>query len=876
MVRNVFYDIDHVIDLKTGTYLYFEHNTVVGIPDDTPTTTFSVFKFLIPNRDPEGRGAWLDSNIFYDIPQRIFENVDQSLTGEPGFVTDLVMNNCLLPAQRAGDSVGQRLGTIMDLGSGNTVGDPLFVDPAGNFQLRPESPAIAAAPDGLDLGAMVPAGAAIQGVPQAYSWNDTVTLHIGGPGITAYRYRLNQNSWSGAYPVTEPVILSGLSDGVPYTVEAIGLNRAEQWQSDQAPTVSPNWIVDSSYSRLILNEVLAKNVTVLEKNAAWPDLIELYYDGAETLDLAGFSLTDIPTNPTKFVFPAGSQIESGQYLVLYADTSLVSGEIHTGFALDDKGEGLYLFNPAGLLLDSVVFGLQIADLSIGRNSRGDWQLCAPTLGNANIQYPQGDPANLRINEWLCNGDVLFLDDFVELYNASAWPVNIGGLYITDNPVSQPEKYQLAPLNFVPGQGYAVFDADAQNDPGHFPFRLSADLGHIALFESDSREIDWVVYGPQTSDFSQGLLNEDGRTYSFFSIPTPGIANPVTSTAETIQLNLIQIDDSWRYNQNDNDLQTAWRETGYDDSSWPQGNGLLYVEGSTLPAVKSTPLTIGAQTYYFRGSFTLPEDIDLADILTLDLATVIDDAAVIYINGVEAFRIGFNSDTTVTHSTWSDRSVDNATYEYASLDPSQVILQPGENTIAVEVHQVTPGSSDIVFGLALDTTILQSQSVDDPYAFASQLLSDLRITEIMYHPAESTDLEFIELRNIGQQDLDITGVRLDVGVTFTCPAMTLAAGEYTIIVNDRTLFEASYGTELNIAGEFQGNLSNGGENLVLRLPDPLQAAILRIDYKDTWYPATDGSGYSLVARDDYAPPADWNRMAGWMAGSHLGGSPCAGE
>jgi len=137
-VRNIFFDIDYVIDLKKDTYLYFIHNVVAKIPGDSadPAREYCAINFVIPDRFPPGKGAYLKNNIFWDIPRRIFGHVDEDMNGDP-YETDLQMHYCLVPPARAGDTVASRPGTIMDLGEGNRAGDPLFVDPNNlDFHLR--------------------------------------------------------------------------------------------------------------------------------------------------------------------------------------------------------------------------------------------------------------------------------------------------------------------------------------------------------------------------------------------------------------------------------------------------------------------------------------------------------------------------------------------------------------------------------------------------------------------------------------------------------------------------------------------------------------------------------------------------------------------
>ena len=265
---------------------------------------------------------------------------------------------------------------------------------------------------------------------------------MAGPGIVGYKYRLNGGSWSAESAVTSPIVLSDLSSGQSYTVEVVGKDRAGVWQNEAEPTRSKTWAVDTAYSRLVINEVLANNTASLNLRGTFPDLVELYYDGPTELPLDGMSITDDPFNPTAYVFPAGSVIESGQYLVLYADAVAQPGEIHLGFAFENRGEGLYLFDRNGQRVDAVEFGQQVADLSIGRDRAGQWKLTEPSFGGANIVHPLGDRRALYINEWLASGRVSFVDDFIEFYNPSDEPVDLGGLYITDNPVSQPEKYVI--------------------------------------------------------------------------------------------------------------------------------------------------------------------------------------------------------------------------------------------------------------------------------------------------------------------------------------------------------------------------------------------------------------------------------------------------
>jgi hypothetical protein len=160
--------------------------------------------------------------------------------------------------------------------------------------------------------------------------------------------------------------------------------------------------------------------------------------------------------------------------------------------------------------------------------------------------------------------------------------------------------------------------------------------------------------------------------------------------------LVRIDDTWKYNQTGADLGTSWRAPGYNDASWPANVALFYVENAALPAPKNTPLTLGPTTFYFRKKFSFTGQPATT---TLKLSTVIDDAAIVYLNGVEVLRLGMPSGD-VSSSTFAARTVGDAAYE-GPFVISSASLVSGENTLAVEVHQVNATSSDVVFGLTLE-------------------------------------------------------------------------------------------------------------------------------------------------------------------------------
>jgi hypothetical protein len=157
--------------------------------------------------------------------------------------------------------------------------------------------------------------------------------------------------------------------------------------------------------------------------------------------------------------------------------------------------------------------------------------------------------------------------------------------------------------------------------------------------------------------------------------------------------------------------------------------------------------------------------------------------------------------------------------------------------------------------------------------------NLSITEIMYHPQNPTEPndpndpneEYIELKNIGAEAINLNLVSFTNGIDFTFPSLALAPGEYIVVVQDRSAFEARYGTNVNIAGQYSGRLNNGGERL--RLQDAIGQTILDFSYKDGWRSITDGGGFSLTIVDPANPdPTSWDEKDSWRASAYAGGSP----
>ncbi|MCF8381789.1 MAG: CotH kinase family protein [Bacteroidales bacterium] len=158
-------------------------------------------------------------------------------------------------------------------------------------------------------------------------------------------------------------------------------------------------------------------------------------------------------------------------------------------------------------------------------------------------------------------------------------------------------------------------------------------------------------------------------------------------------------------------------------------------------------------------------------------------------------------------------------------------------------------------------------------------SNLKITELNYHPLDEiigtdtingSDYEFIEFKNIGESALNLSGLVLDSAVYYEFPQdEILDAGQFYVICSKPAKFYSRYG--MNSSGNFSGNFSNAGEQVLLQ--DANKNKIIHFEYDDLspWPEMADGFGYSLVSVQKN--PTDSPVQAYYWKGSvNINGSP----
>ncbi|GHC47207.1 lamin tail domain-containing protein [Roseibacillus persicicus] len=432
-------------------------------------------------------------------------------------------------------------------------------------------------------------------------------------------------------------------------------------------------------------------------------------------------------------------------------------------------------------------------------------------------------------------------------------------------------------------------------------------------------------------FDSADTNSDDYVHSLDPRLPGGAINPVATELTfdgegSVPVTFVATGDIWSYLDDGSDQGTAWREEGFNAASWSSGPSQLgYGDGdeaTVVGSVDTDPGTGGNQknatTYFRKSGISIPNPLAFEN---FTLNYIFDDGVVIYVNGQEVVRQ--NVAANAGHDDFS--SATSSDNQFGSITLSSSLFSAGSNTIAAEIHNRSATSTDISFDLQLIGNPMGGSSTSPivPVTFPGWLLSrtynsatgewsalnmafftpepipadadNLVVSEFHYNPvgpatpaelaaaADGDEFEFMEFLNVGGQPVDLEGVTVSEGISFTFgPNNILPAGGRMVIVENQEAFVARYGglnggaifgTDSAGSSQYGGKLSNGGERILIQ--DASGGLIQDFTYDDLlpWPPASDGPGFSLVLISPTTLP-DHSVASNWAASSQSGGSPGA--
>lgn len=166
---------------------------------------------------------------------------------------------------------------------------------------------------------------------------------------------------------------------------------------------------------LFINEFMASNShTIADEHGDYDDWIEIYNPEDDAIWLGDKYLTDNLAERDKWQFP-DTYIESGEFLIIWADNDPEDGPLHTNFKLSKDGEEIGLFTSNLATIDEYIYGEQTTDKSEGRLPNGDdnWIFFdSPTPGASNqssdILITDINTTKMYPNP--ANGDFIYLSE----------------------------------------------------------------------------------------------------------------------------------------------------------------------------------------------------------------------------------------------------------------------------------------------------------------------------------------------------------------------------------------------------------------------------------------------------------------------------------
>jgi len=328
----------------------------------------------------------------------------------------------------------------------------------------------------------------------------------------------------------------------------------------------------------------------------------------------------------------------------------------------------------------------------------------------------------------------------------------------------------------------------------------------------------------------------------------GVFNPSLCrnrfTATSDQLNLAIIAESARWGDAGN-----WPPRTKIDDWVPALNNVIYDyfpfrTNTVLIQLLDENLYVSVKPPVFKNDATIMPETE--KIITTDFNLTLENPTA---NGTIIYTID-NTDPRAVGGAISNTAIDGGTVK-------NIVVTPGTH-LKARVKYVS-----------------QWSALHEIYFHEGALFSDLKVTELFYHPKDNgvidgEEYEFIEFKNIGNTTIDLSNLRFTDGIQFTFPAgSTLKPSEFVVIAANKTVFTETYGFAPDFV--YTGKLANSGEKLVLQTIT--NRIVLSFAYSDgsPWPKEADGDGYSLISIDKN-PTGNPNLPEYWTISKKLNGSP----
>jgi len=294
------------------------------------------------------------------------------------------------------------------------------------------------------------------------------------------------------------------------------------------------------------------------------EFIEIVNAGVSAININGMALS----GDIEFTFP-DETILPGELFLLANDQSVYEGQGYKVYQwekgnLRDGPGSLLLRSDQGEVIDFVHYNtrywwprepdgqgssLELHEAGLENMVACNWRSSYSDGGTPGKANGSVFISGIYINEFLSANNSVSADqyeeydDWIEIYNSTDKPVNIGGLFITDN-LEDPFKHQIpfydAEATTIPAGEFILLWADGEVNQGilHLNFRLDQageQIGLVQMVDGEAVFIDSLTYNGQVMDISFGRYTDGAGDWYSLTEPTPMQSNIWTSTGHKTHL-----------------------------------------------------------------------------------------------------------------------------------------------------------------------------------------------------------------------------------------------------------------------------------------------------------------------------------------------------
>jgi hypothetical protein len=449
-----------------------------------------------------------------------------------------------------------------------------------------------------------------------------------------------------------------------------------------------------------------------------------------------------------------------------------------------------------------------------------------------------------INEIHHNPDVKTeLVEFIELHNTGASPVTIGGWMLTSAV-----DYTFVGGTTIPAGGYVVVTENTNAFRAKFGFAALGpwvgslnNFGDRVVLRNAAGQIqDEVDYGlgfpwPTVGDppgasielVNPNLDNDLGGSWRASAQPAGGGSQGTR---------LINNGATWRYVKGTNEASTPptlWREPGFVDVTW--SSGVLPIgydaPGGIVPATPLNDMNGGYTSVFLRRTFVAT---NVAAITALQLEALYDDGFKLFINGSNVYNASMPTGEVPYNGLAGGTAREDNTFNLINLPVPATYLVEGNNTIAIQLHNILlSGSSDAFIDVRLTAHYGATGSGPSPGRINNTFANNIppQIRQVDHSPNEPTNGQVVTITAKISDPDSVTNVTLLYQIVDPGSYIEITDAAYT---NNWTAIA------MNDAGA-GGDEMAGDDTYTVQLPGSLQVHRRLIRYRIV---AHDGGGRSV--------------------------------